>query len=112
MAEDIAVTEAFIAGLDEQALTGALLEQTRALSSRLRRLDARHLTAAATRERRALENDFSILQSLFRLSPESLSRQYVQVRRVAKRWQGSGRIKVWCQAIRYKIGDPPQGEDE
>ena len=112
LAEDIAMTEAFISGLDEQALTGALLEQTRALSSRLRRLDARDLTSAVTRERRALENDFSILQSLFRLSPDSLSSQYAQVRRVAKRWQGSGRIRVWCQAIRHKIGDPPRDEDD
>jgi len=107
LATDLQSTEAFLANLDDQAITGSLLEETRALSGRLRRLDGADLVGAVNRERRALENDFSILQSLFRLSPDSLASQYVQVRRIAKRWENSGRVKVWCQAIRYKLGDLP-----
>jgi hypothetical protein len=109
---DIVGTEKHVSELDDQALTGSLLDDTRALSGRLRRLDGGDLSGAVSRERRALENDFSILQSLFRLSPESLGSQYVQVRRIAKRWQNSGRIKVWCQAIRHKLGDAPTSSEE
>jgi len=53
-------------------------------------------------ERKALENDFGTLQTIYRLDASGIKARSEDVIRIADRWSGSGRVAVWTHAIKAK----------
>jgi hypothetical protein len=97
-------------GLDQRAdvLRGKLrsqdlLDALTALVARARKLGQDALVEAVRAERKALENDFGVLQTIYRQDPAGIRARGDDVVRIADRWSGSGRIAVWTRAIKAKV---------